>query len=157
MPYAHEVTVPAAIVNDTFETSITWERFEAFHDRIKAATSAAIREATGRDGCVTCRVTHVYPDGPAPYFSFHALGRHGALLDQWRAIKSAALDAVIEGGGTVTHHHAVGRDHRPWYDLQRPDRFADALVAAKRAVDPEAILNPGVLIDPDRFDPDASL
>ena len=75
----------------------------------------------------------------------------------WDEIKVAAAEALATHGGTITHHHAVGRDHRPWYDLQRPDRFADALVAAKRAVDPEAILNPGVLIDPDRFDPDASL
>ena len=148
MPYAHEVLVPAGIVNDTFETAITWDRFEAFHDTIKAATAQAIREATGRDGSVTCRVTHVYPDGPAPYFTFHALGRHGALMDQWRAIKSAALDAVIAGGGTVTHHHAVGRDHRPWYDRQRPPLFAEALRAAKRALDPHGMMNPGVLVDP---------
>ena len=148
MPYAHEVLVPCAVVNDTFETAITWDRFEAFHDRIKAATEAAIRDATGRVGSVTCRVTHAYPDGLAPYFTFHALGRHDALLEQWRAIKGAALDAVIGGGGTVTHHHAVGRDHRPWYDRQRPPLFAAALRAAKQALDPQALLNPGVLIDP---------
>ena len=90
----------------------------------------------------------MYPDGLAPYFTFHARGRHGALIEQWRAIKSAALDAVIDAGGTVTHHHAVGRDHRPWYDRQRPPLFAEALKAAKRAVDPRGLLNPGVLIDP---------
>ena len=128
--------------------AITWERFEKFHDAIKAATENAIREATGRDGQVTCRFTHVYPDGPAPYFTFHALGEPGKLGAQWRAIKSAALDAVIENGGTVTHHHAVGRDHRPWYDRQRPPLFADALRAAKKALDPQGLLNPGVLIDP---------
>ena len=64
------------------------------------------------------------------------------------AIKCAALDAVIENGGTVTHHHAVGRDHRPWYDRQRPPLFAEALRAAKKALDPQGLLNPGVLIDP---------
>jgi alkyldihydroxyacetonephosphate synthase len=147
MPYARERTIQRAIIGDTFETAITWERFEAFHDRVKAATEAAIREATGRDGQVTCRFTHVYPDGPAPYFTIHAAGRHGALIEQWSAIKSAALDAVLAGGGTVTHHHAVGRDHRPWYDRQRPPLFAEALKAAKRAFDPQGLLNPGVLID----------
>ena len=70
------------------------------------------------------------------------------IRDRWHTIKSAGLDAVIANGGTVTHHHAVGRDHRPWYDRQRPDLFATALKAAKRALDPNAILNPGVLIDP---------
>ncbi|MBV8184400.1 MAG: FAD-binding oxidoreductase [Hyphomicrobiales bacterium] len=148
MPFAREFLTPAAIVNDTFETSITWERFESFHEEVKAATLRAIREATGIEGEVTCRFTHVYPDGPAPYFSFHALGRHGALLEQWRAIKEAASDALIAAGGTITHHHAVGRDHRPWYDLQRPELFAVALRAAKKALDPKGLLNPGVLIEP---------
>jgi alkyldihydroxyacetonephosphate synthase len=148
MPYARERTIARGIISDTFETSITWERFEAFHDRVKAATEGAIQEATGRKGQVTCRFTHVYPDGPAPYFTIHAVGRHGALIEQWRAIKSAGLDAVLAGGGTVTHHHAVGRDHRPWYDRQRPALFADALKAAKHVLDPQGLLNPGVLIDP---------
>jgi alkyldihydroxyacetonephosphate synthase len=147
MPYARERLVGRAIIADTFETAITWERFEAFHDAVKAATEAAIREATGRAGQVTCRFTHAYPDGPAPYFSFHALGQHDDLLSQWHTIKSAASEALIAAGGTITHHHAVGRDHRPWYDKQRPELFAEALRAAKRAVDPQGLLNPGVLID----------
>ena len=148
MPYAREPLVGRAIIADTFESAITWDRFEAFHDNVKAATEAAIRDATGRPGQVTCRFTHAYPDGPAPYFSFHALGRHDALPEQWRAIKTAAGDALIAAGGTITHHHAVGRDHRPWYDRQRPDLFAAALGAAKSALDPQGVLNPGVLIDP---------
>jgi alkyldihydroxyacetonephosphate synthase len=148
MPYARERTVGRAIINDTFETAITWERFETFHDKVKAATERAIRDATGRAGQVTCRFTHVYPDGPAPYFTFHARGRHGDLTAQWRAIKSAASDALIAAGGTITHHHAVGRDHRPWYDRERPPLYAEALRAAKRALDPKGMLNPGVLIDP---------
>jgi alkyldihydroxyacetonephosphate synthase len=148
MPYLVERLIRFAVINDTFETAITWDRFEAFHDRIKDATARAIKDATGRPGEVTCRCTHVYPDGPAPYFTFHALGQSGKLGDQWRIIKGAALDAVIENGGTVTHHHAVGRDHRPWYDRQRPPLFAEALRAAKKALDPQGLLNPGVLIDP---------
>ncbi|MBV8576629.1 MAG: FAD-binding oxidoreductase, partial [Acetobacteraceae bacterium] len=124
MPYARERMVPRGIINCTFETAITWDRFEAFHAAVKQATENAVRAATGRPGQVTCRLTHVYPDGPAPYFTFHALGRHGALLDQWGAIKHAASEALIAAGGTITHHHAVGRDHRPWYDRQRPSLFA---------------------------------
>jgi alkyldihydroxyacetonephosphate synthase len=148
MPYARERLVRRAIIADTFETAVTWERFEAFHDTVKNATEAAIRDVTGRPGQVTCRFTHVYPDGPAPYFSFHALGRHGDLPAQWRAIKSAASDALIGAGGTITHHHAVGRDHRPWYDREVPDLFVAALGAAKQALDPQGLLNPGVLLDP---------
>ncbi len=148
MPFAREKMVARGIIGDTFETAITWERFEHFHDTVKAATERAIREVTGGPGQVTCRFTHVYPDGPAPYFTFSGLGRHGALDEQWHAIKQAASDALIAAGGTITHHHAVGRDHRPWYDRQRPPLFAEALRAAKRALDPKGLLNPGVLIDP---------
>ena len=148
MPYAREKIVARGIIGDTFETAITWERFEQFHDTVKAATERAIRDVTGRPGSVSCRFTHVYPDGPAPYFTFNALGRHGALDEQWYAIKTAASDALIAAGGTITHHHAVGRDHRPWYDRQRPALFGDALRHAKKALDPKGVLNPGVLIDP---------
>jgi FAD/FMN-containing dehydrogenase len=148
MPYAMERLILRNVINDTFETAITWERFEQFHEAIRAATENAILATTGRGGQVTCRFTHVYPDGPAPYFTIHALGEPGKLGAQWQAIKSAALDAVIANGGTVTHHHAVGRDHRPWYDRQRPPLFAEALRAAKKALDPQGLLNPGVLIDP---------
>jgi len=147
MPYAREITVPRAIINDTFETAITWDRFESFHDKVKTATEDAIRRVTGHPGEVTCRFTHVYPDGPAPYFTFHALGLHGELAAMWQEIKHAASDALIAAGGTITHHHAVGRQHRPWYDQERPPLFAAALKAAKHALNPQALLNPGVLID----------
>ncbi len=146
MPYAREIQVPAGIIGDTFETAITWDRFEAFHDLVMTATRQAIREATGRDGVVTCRFTHVYPDGPAPYFTFHAPGRPDGLLEPWRHIKERASEALIAGGGTITHHHAVGRDHMPWYRRQRPALFGDALAAAKQTLDPAGVMNPGVLV-----------
>ena len=148
MPYARERMVPRGIITDTFETAITWDRFEALHETVVQATERAICDVTGRPGQVTCRFTHLYPDGPAPYFTFHALGRHGGLLEQWQAIKVAASDALIEAGGTITHHHAVGREHRRWYDREIPPLFAETLRAAKRALDPQGILNPGVLVDP---------
>ena len=146
MPYFREVLTPIAVINDTFETAITWDRFAAFHDQVMTATRAAIREATGAEGIVTCRFTHVYADGPAAYYTLHARGRHGGLLEQWRHIKTQASDAVIANGGTITHHHAVGRDHMPWYERQRPDLFAASLRATKAALDPAGILNPGVLV-----------
>ena len=148
MPYFRELITPWAVINDTFETAITWERFPDFHRAVMHATESAIEAATGRRGLVTCRFTHVYPDGPAPYYTVLAPARRGGEAEQWDEIKAAVSEAVLAAGGTITHHHAVGRDHRPWYDRQRPDRFADALVAAKRALDPSATLNPGVLVDP---------
>src|SRR5204862_300162 len=119
----------------------------AFHEGVTAATEEALRRVCGA-GQLTCRFTHVYPDGPAPYYTVIAPGRRGAELEQWAAIKQAASDAILRLGGTITHHHAVGRHHRPWYDRERPAGFAAALAAAKAALDPAGVLNPGVLIDP---------
>ncbi len=146
-PYLRDTFVAIGVLSETFETAITWERFPEFHASVTDRVSGALRDVCG-GGSVTCRLTHVYPDGAAPYFTMLAPARQGAELEQWRALKAAASDAVIAGGGTITHHHAVGRDHRPWYDQQRPDVFAAALSAAKAAVDPGWGLNPGVLIDP---------
>jgi alkyldihydroxyacetonephosphate synthase len=146
-PYLRDTFVAMGVLSETFETAITWERFAAFHETVTGAAQEAVRETYGA-GSVTCRFTHVYPDGPAPYFTILAPARRGEELEQWETVKAAASDAVIEAGGTITHHHAVGRDHRPWYDRQRPDPFAAALIGAKAAVDPNGILNPGVLVDP---------
>ena len=147
-PFYREVLTGMGIMYDTFETAITWERFPDFHANLIDTTRRIIREVTGKDGSVSCRFSHVYPDGPAPYFSFYALPKRGAELAQWHEIKNAVSDALIAAGGTITHHHAVGRDHRRWYDLQRPEPFATGLRAIKRALDPNGLLNPGVLIDP---------
>jgi alkyldihydroxyacetonephosphate synthase len=146
-PYLRDTFVAMGVVSETFESAITWDGFEAFVQDALEAARAAVREVCGA-GHVTCRLTHVYADGAAPYFTVLAPARRGEELDQWAAIKAAASDAVLAAGGTITHHHAVGRDHRPWYDQQRPDPFAVALRGAKAALDPGWQLNPGVLIDP---------
>jgi len=146
MPYTRELTVPLGVINDTFESAITWDQFEVFHTAVRAATEEAIKEATGRVGTVSTRFTHVYPDGPAPYYTFNVRGTPGQLLEQWRHIKTRASDALLAAGGTITHHHAVGRDHMPWYREQRPALFGRALEAAKSVLDPARILNPGVLM-----------
>ena len=150
MPYNREQLTPRGILSDTFETSITWDRFEGFYHAIRDATAKAVRDATGQAGAVSCRFSHAYPDGPAPYFAFHGQGHKGALLEQWRAIKQAASEAVIREGGTITHHHAVGRDHQQWYERQRPALFGEVLADAKRRLDPNGILNPGVIVRQDR-------
>jgi alkyldihydroxyacetonephosphate synthase len=146
MPYARELTVPMGLINDTFETAITWDKFEAFHAAVRKATLEALKEATGQNGTVSTRFTHVYPDGPAVYYTFNVRGEPSRLIEQWRLIKTRASDALIAAGGTITHHHAVGRDHMPWYRAQRPDLFGKALAAAKSALDPAGIMNPGVLV-----------
>tara|TARA_R110002074_G_scaffold355895_1_gene527940 strand:- start:5609 stop:7306 length:1698 start_codon:yes stop_codon:yes gene_type:complete len=151
-PYYRNYLTPRGVMVDTFETAITWDRFEAFYAGVRDALARSIREVTGVDGMVTCRFTHVYPDGPAPYFSFYARGTDcgdlQAMLGRWQHIKLAANATVTSLGGTVTHHHAVGRDHRPGgYDEQSPPLFRAAFAGARAALDPQGMMNPGVLID----------
>jgi alkyldihydroxyacetonephosphate synthase len=153
-PYLRDTFVACGVLSETFETAITWDRFEEFHANVMETARTAVAEVSGApaEGSgsprVSCRFTHVYPDGPAPYFTVLAPAVRGGEVEQWDEIKAAVSAALIDDGGTITHHHAVGRDHRPWYDRQRPAPFAAALRAAKAELDHAAILNPGVLIDP---------
>jgi alkyldihydroxyacetonephosphate synthase len=145
MPYQRDAMAAQSMIVETFETACTWDRFDELRGAVEAAATAAFA-ALGVDGAVSCRFTHVYPDGPAPYFGVYAVGRWGRTVEQWDEIKAAVSEALLNAGGTITHHHAVGRDHRPWYDRQRPEPFAMALRASKAALDPAGILNPGVLV-----------
>ena len=130
---------------ETFETACTWDAFDELHDTVIETVTDALQRICG-GGWVTCRFTHVYPDGPAPYFSITAPGRIGSELAMWDEIKAAAAEVLLATGGTITHHHAVGRDHDPWYRRQRPDVFGRALAAVKAELDPAGILNPGVIV-----------
>lgn len=154
-PYLRDTLVAAGVLCETFETAITWERFGALHERVSSEAAKMVREVSGVESGaaagqahLTCRFTHVYPDGPALYFTVLAPARRGQEAEQWAAIKAAVSETMMAEGATITHHHAVGRDHRPWYDRQRPELFAAALRGAKAALDPKGIMNPGVLIDP---------
>jgi alkyldihydroxyacetonephosphate synthase len=142
-PYLRDTFAAMGVISETFETAITWDRLPGFVAAVKGAAAEALGEGT-----VTCRLTHAYPDGAAPYFTVLAPVRRGEEAERWGAVKAAASEAVLAAGGTITHHHAVGRDHRPYYDRQRPDPFARALRAAKAELDPRALLNPGVLFEP---------
>jgi alkyldihydroxyacetonephosphate synthase len=144
MPYVWNTLLGVGLINDTFETAITWDRWPAFDSAVRTAVQGALNQVCG-GGSVTCRFTHVYTDGPAPYYTFAGLGRRGSEVEMWRELKQAASDAVIAAGGTITHHHAVGREHAPWYSRERPDLFAAAMNAARNVLDPRGVMNPGVL------------
>jgi alkyldihydroxyacetonephosphate synthase len=146
--YIREELTARGILRETFETSTTWDRFEDLYEDVTGTTLEVIEDVTGHPGALTCRFTHAYPDGPAPYFTYHGMGDKPRMLDQFQRIKEAASDVLLKHRATITHHHAVGRDHRPWYDQQAPAPFVAALGAAKKVLDPKGILNPGVLIDP---------
>nr|MBA3531534.1 FAD-binding protein [Ardenticatenales bacterium] len=158
-PYMQSALISLGVLADTFETACTWDRFEALYHGVMGAVAEVLRRVSG-GGLLMCRLTHVYPDGPAPYFTFiapaseamrtakSAQARAEVSIAHWAEVKHAASEAILSYGGTITHHHAVGRVHRPYYDQERPPLFADALRAAKRAMDPTGVLNPGAVIDP---------
>jgi len=142
-PYLRDALMDYAVIADTFETAVPWSRVPAFYHAVRDATQQAVENICGNGG-VTCRVTHAYPDGVALYFSFYGRGDHDALVEQWHQIKTAASDAVMAGGGTISHHHAMGRDHKPWAKQELPDAFRGAIRGAKAEVDPNGQMNPGL-------------
>jgi alkyldihydroxyacetonephosphate synthase len=139
-PYLQPALMSLGVIADTFETACTWDRFHGLYEGVRAAVRAA------GAGEITCRFTHVYPDGPAPYFTFLAPAESGREEERWAALKAAACQAVLDGGGTITHHHAVGRTHRRYWETERPALFGRVLQAAKSALDPHGIMNPGALL-----------
>jgi alkyldihydroxyacetonephosphate synthase len=144
-PYLRDELMKNGLILETFETAVTWDQFPKFHKAVRQATQAAVNEHCGI-GTVTCRFTHLYPDGPAPYYTIIAKGKAGKQIKQWEAIKKAASDAIIENGGTITHHHAVGKDHQPHYARQHSELFGAAMQSVKQRLDPNWVLNPEVLI-----------
>lgn len=145
MPYQRDALARRALVVETFETACTWSAFPDLHAAVLEAGRQALADL-GLTGIMTCRFTHVYPDGPAPYYGVYASGTWGSTVQQWDDVKVAVSETLLAHGATITHHHSVGRDHRPWYDRQRPEPFARALGAAKEALDPSGMMNPGVLV-----------
>ena len=134
----------AGALCETLETATTWSNIPALKSTVTEALSAALTES-GTPALVMCHISHVYPTGASLYFTVVA-GQRGDAAEQWQAAKVAACDAIVTGGGTITHHHAVGADHRPWMTAEIGDLGAQVLRAIKGTLDPAGILNPGKLI-----------
>lgn len=142
-PHMRDYMIDHSLIVDTFETAIGWERAEAFYHEIKSATRAAMGEICG-DFHVGCRATHVYTDGLCLYFSFYGPGKRGSLLKQWFEIKDAVSRAVVKNGGTISHHHAMGRDHKKYAKKEFPRIHRAAVRGLKSALDPKGQMNPGL-------------
>jgi alkyldihydroxyacetonephosphate synthase len=143
-PYLRDSLLAAGALCETLETATTWSNLPT----LKAAVTQALTSALGESGTpalVLCHISHVYPTGASLYFTVVA-GQRGNPIDQWRAAKTAATDAMVKAGATITHHHAVGADHRPWMRDEIGDLGVEVLRAVKATLDPAGILNPGKLI-----------
>jgi alkyldihydroxyacetonephosphate synthase len=146
-PYMRDALMDAGAMVETLETSHTWTRLGELH----AAVGAAIRDslaAGGTPGIVMCHLSHAYADGASLYFTFIARARRGEEVEQWREVKRAACEAIVATGGTITHHHAVGRDHASYMEAEVGEVGLEALRAVKERLDPAGIMNPGKLLPP---------
>jgi len=144
-PYLRDELLDLGYMIETLETAHTWTRLEELHDEVRAAIGAALA-AQGTRGVVMCHLSHAYRDGASLYFTFIAPRRPGAVLEQWRAVKAAASDAIVEVGGTITHHHGVGRDHAPYMRAEIGELGIETLRAVKERLDPAGVMNPGKLL-----------
>lgn len=144
-PYLQSALALMGVMADTFETCCSWTRFAALHAELIAAVQSALDAHCG-GGLVSCRVTHVYPDGLAPYYTFIARYDRALAVEQWSKIKRAASEVIVRHNATITHHHAVGRNHRAWYLTERSGVFLESLRALKSSLDPAGVMNPGALL-----------
>jgi alkyldihydroxyacetonephosphate synthase len=143
-PYLRDSLLSAGALCETLETATDWSNVPALKAAVTEALTNALAE-TGTPALVMCHISHVYPTGASLYFTIVA-GQRGNPIEQWRAAKKAASDAIIAAGGTITHHHAVGADHRPWMRDEVGELGVQVLRAVKATLDPAGILNPGKLI-----------
>ena len=144
-PYLRDELMDRGVMVETLETATTWLNLANLY----AAVGNALRKALDERGtrpAVMCHVSHLYPSGASLYFTFLARQQQGQEIDQWRAAKSAACDAIVAAGGTITHHHAIGADHRAWMPAEIGQLGVDVLRAVKDRVDPTGIMNPGKLL-----------
>jgi alkyldihydroxyacetonephosphate synthase len=144
-PYLRDTLMGMGAMVETLETSHTWTRLRELHDAVAGAIHDSLG-AQGTPGLVFCHLSHAYADGASLYFTFIARSRHGAEVEQWRRVKAAASEAIVASGGTITHHHAVGRDHAPYMEAEVGRTGLDVLRAVKDQLDPTGIMNPGKLL-----------
>ena len=143
-PYLRDSLLSAGALCETLETATNWSNVSALKAAVTEALTASLAES-GTPALVLCHISHVYPTGASLYFTVVA-GQRGNPIEQWRKAKAAASDAMMRTGGTITHHHAVGADHRPWMSDEVGDLGVAVLRAVKATLDPAGILNPGKLI-----------
>jgi alkyldihydroxyacetonephosphate synthase len=144
-PYMRDELLTLGVMVETLETATQWSTLPSLHRAVARAIEHALA-GFGTPGLVMCHVSHVYETGASLYFTLIATQREGSELEQWRAVKQAAGDAILDGGGTITHHHGVGRDHAPWMPREVSATGVAALRAVKAELDPAGIMNPGKLL-----------
>ncbi len=145
-PYLRDALIDQGILVETLETSHTHSRLGELYATVRKALHETIGGEGGGSGIVMCHVSHAYRDGASLYFTFLTPARSGSEIEQWAALKAAACSAIVATGGTITHHHAVGRDHAPYMRSEIGELGIEALLGVKSRLDPAGIMNPGKLV-----------
>lgn len=143
-PYLRDTLLRVGALVETLETATTWQNLTNLRQSVTTALTDAL-SAQGTPALVLCHISHTYPTGASLYFTV-ACAQTADPLEQWMRAKRAAGDAIVAAGGTITHHHAIGRDHRQWMPDEVGELGVAVLRAVKNTVDPTGILNPGKLI-----------
>jgi alkyldihydroxyacetonephosphate synthase len=144
-PYLRDTLMEMGAMVETLETAHTWAKLAELHTAVGGAIRDALA-AQATPGMVFCHLSHAYADGASLYFTFISRARHGAEVEQWQQVKKAACEAIVATGGTITHHHAVGRDHAPYMEAEVGKTGLEVLRAVKDQLDPAGIMNPGKLL-----------
>jgi alkyldihydroxyacetonephosphate synthase len=144
-PYLRDALLDNCVMVETLETATRWSRLMDLYAAVRGAITSSLSER-GTPPLVMCHISHLYPDGASLYFTFMAAQEEGAEIEQWQAAKFAATDAIVEAGGTISHHHAVGRDHAAWLAREVGDVGVEIVRAVKAQLDPRGIMNPGKLL-----------
>ena len=144
-PHLRDSLIDAGVLVETLETAHAYSRIGELYDGVRSALATAVATEAG-PGVVMCHLSHAYADGASLYFTFLTAARRGAEIEQWREIKAAACAAIVAAGGTITHHHAVGRDHAPYMRDEVGDVGLEALRGIKDRLDPVGVMNPGKLL-----------
>ncbi|MFL6238017.1 MAG: FAD-binding oxidoreductase [Actinomycetes bacterium] len=144
-PYLRDDLMDRGVLVETLETAAPWSRLREVHASVGEALRSSLASEDGRP-IVMCHVSHVYETGASLYFTFAAAAEDGRELQQWRRAKTAACEAIVAAGATITHHHAVGMDHAPYLSAEIGDLGVDILRVVKSRLDPSGILNPGKLV-----------
>jgi alkyldihydroxyacetonephosphate synthase len=152
VPYLRDFMMDYGLIMDSLETATVWSNVWHLYEIVAARIRVILREVTGFDGYLGCHISHLYNTGACIYYTMAVRAKVGStpqqVCDQYHAIKAAATEAIVRAGGALSHHHAVGYEHQPWMTLEHSPAALTALRAAKAALDPQGLMNPGSLFPP---------
>src|SRR5262249_17909857 len=138
VPYIRDWLLDHSILIDTLETATLWSQLPQLYARLKLTLQKSLSSSAG-GSVILAHLSHAYPEGASLYFTFLAKQADGRELEQWQTVKEAACKCILENGGTLSHHHGIGKDHAPWLQQELGETAFAALRGLKQTLDPSGI------------------